>query len=245
MNTMIKRLSAVAVALIALSSGQSVMAAAWSNAAGAAPSGHFSWTGGGDLNGLFGSPIVTANDRFVFNTGAGFGISDTTPGDAFAATQGDTVSWDLHLSPGFQLTGVEVRVRGVYAVGGTGSYVDLVGTLSVTELSAQFPEPFPRTETGLVVASPNVFPITPGSGSLAGAYSGVSTVDVSFYSPMFDNDLHISFENLLTAFAGLNGNASLDQTFQSFEIEVSLVPEPATLSVLALCGIAVIRRRRR
>ena len=227
------------IATIALGSTQSVMAAAWTNAAGVAPSGHFTWSNGGDVNGFFGSPTVTLTDRFVFNVG-GFGVNDPA-GDASSTVQTDTVSWDLDMSPGFQLTGMEVRVRGSYLVNGVGSYVDVQGTLSITEFAAQGMNPNPRNwNAPIVLATPGPAPITSGQG----LYSGVSTIDISFEFPAPDDQLHISFANLLEAFAVAGGNASVNQQFQNFELEVMLIPEPATLSLLGLGAAALIRRRR-
>lgn len=244
MNKLTHKFAGIVLALsLSVVSAQSALAAVWSNSAGAAPSGNFTWSNGQDINGLFGNPIVTPNDRFVFNAG-GFGINDPTPGDAFSNTQSDTVSWDLHLTPGFQLTGMVVRAFGSYAVQGDGSYVDLLGTLEITEFEAQPGELGPRTRTGnFVAATPGAFPLVAPNYS-QGSYSGLAEIDISFEMPIFDNNLHISFANLLEAFAVADGNASLNQTFQQFTIEIELIPEPATLALVGLGAVALIRRRR-
>lgn len=228
------------MAALSLMTTASALAAPWSsNANGVAPSGHFSWSNGVSSNGHFDNPVVTPDDRFVFSVG-GFSANDTVV-DANPAFVDELVEWDLQVNPGFQLTGMEVRMSGVYSVRGVGSYVELGGAFNVDENGGLL-----RNFNGPIVTTPESFPVLGTSTPVTQAYTSVATIDVSFEVPMVDDSVHISFYNFLEAFrAGNFGHtASINEQFQQFEIEIALIPEPATLALLAMGSIALLRRRR-
>lgn len=236
---------AMAIAAVSLMGVQSVFAAPWSsNANGVAPSGHFSWDNGQTTNGFFDNPTVTPDDKFVFSVG-GFAANDTTD-DGVPVLVDETVSWDLHVAPGFQLTGMEVRISGVYTVRGVGSYVNTGALFEVEEFADQGGGA-PRVFTGPLTVTPEVMPAMGAAAPRTVNYSAVATVDVSFEVPMPDDDLHISFYNFLEAFragAGLGHQASINEQFQQFEIEIALIPEPTTLALVGMGAVVALRRRR-
>jgi len=58
--------------------------------------------------------------------------------------------------------------------------------------------------------------------------------------------LHLSVTNTLVAISdGAGGTASIQGNFVLLGIAVTVIPEPASMSLLALGGLAVLRRRRR
>jgi hypothetical protein len=210
----------------------------WYQSYGTAPSGHSTYDSGQDLNGLFGDPDLDY-DTFVF-TSASFGVSAQ---NGLSDHQSDTVSFNVHLLPTFTLTILEVRAYGDYLLHGIGSTVNLSATLQLQEFAAQAPEPLPRTFTDSLTTTPETFPLTSEGDLLQGTYAGVATVNVATELPGVDNDLHIEFTNILDALAAQVGDANLNLVFQPARFEITLIPEPATLSLLMLGGLALLRRR--
>ncbi len=215
-------------------------------ASGTAPSGHFSWTAGGDEYGLFGNPIVTGDDRFVFNT-ASMGVDASFGGTDH---EEDTVSFDLHMAGGWSLTRMVVDAHGSYYVKGDSagdkSWVNIQAGLSIVEFAAQAPFPDPRDFSAGLTATPLPFPIEDaGVGEATqGVWGGDAEVDLSFVMPEPDDDLHVSFANILDALASATGTAQGNLTFEQVQFEIVLIPEPSTLALLAIGGLALIRRRR-
>lgn len=225
------RYLAVVGAVVVLVSGGATQAGVWANPSGSAA--HFSYSNGQDLNGYFGEPFVWG-DTFYF-TAANFVVNAQNGGTQAIA---DTVSFDIQLNPDFALSLVRVRAFGSYNVQGQGSYVDLDAFGSVTELGG-----FNRTFGGAILPDPPVsFPIY---GDNSGVYSLSALVDVSFVLPPIHDSLHLSFSNDLLAYAAEGGNAVLDLRYQDLVFEVTLIPEPATLGLLAIPAVAILRRRLR
>lgn len=218
----------------------------WANASGTSTSGHFSWTNGRDDSGVFGSPIVTDDGRFIFNTGV-LSADDTTA-NGLPVVINDTASWDLLLSPGFIVTGAEVRMIGALTVRGVNSYVDFQSFLEISELAGQPPEA-PRTFTGSAHTTPINFPRFGSGVPQTANFSSVSTIDTSFIVPPLAADLHIRFHALLEAMKG--GPTELDAANievhgqgQGFEIEIRLIPEPTSAALFAIGAMMLLRRRR-
>lgn len=238
---MMMRLLTVGVGAIAvLLVGAQAQADPWTNPSGTAPSGHFTWDGGHDDYGYFNDPVVTPDDRFVFRW-ADMGVSVQ---DGASGSIGDSVYFNLHISPNYVLTGMEVRARGSWLVQGAGSQVNLTASLSLQEFDAQPGQPSPRTFSDYLTTTPVTFPVVyGGSQPNSGTWVGIAQEDINGLLPGVDDDLHISFSDLLEALAGPGGTAQLNLSFQQAEFEIVLIPEPATMLLLAIGGFALLRRR--
>jgi hypothetical protein len=238
---MMMRLLTVGVGAIAvLLVGAQTQAEPWANPSGTAPSGHFTWDSGHDDYGCFNDPTVTPDDRFVFRF-ASMGISVQ---NGVSDSVGDSVYFNIHIMPGYNLTQMEVRARGSWLVQGEGSQVDLSALLSIAEYEAQPGQPGPRTFSDELTTTPVTFPLAVGDGQPAsGTWAGLATEVLNGVLPGADDDLHISFADLLTALAGPTGTAQLNLSFQQAEFEIVLIPEPATLLLLTIGGFALLRRR--
>lgn len=223
---MVRKIAWGVALLAALGTTTPAWAGAWSTPSGDA--GDFTYSNGGDLNGNFGNPFVFPN-QFVFSTSfsvlASGGSSDS---------MGDTVSFDAVADPGLLFSGVTVTALGSYAVTGDGS-VDLETTLSMTEnggLARTFDDDL-NTDVA--------FPATSGQGT----WNGNAVVSVTTAFPTPHNDIHFELSTALEALSGAGGSAQLNVQFESLVIELSVIPEPTSLSLVAVAaGMLLIRRRR-
>jgi hypothetical protein len=234
--------SVVFMAVVCLSSA-SAHAVPWGNSSGTAPSGHFTWDSGYDLYGSFGDPTVSLDDKFVFDSiSMGVSAHNGHLSDSFS----DSVFFNVHISPSWNLQWVEVRAYGDFLVQGAESQVALSATLAVQEFEAQPPQPNPRTWTDALTTTPVTFPLTCTGPTLQGTWAGISSVYPPSYpsgpTPYADADLHISVTNVLNAVAAQNGLANLNLNFQQARFEI-ILPEPMSLLLLGLGAMALLRRR--
>lgn len=201
----------------------------WTNANGAATS--FTWTGGGSDNGRFGNPILVAGNTFSF-----------TPEDFRAesvngspANVSDRLQVDLHALPGLGFTGILIREGGDYGLLGTGQ-VSAGGLLTVEDLDQA------RNAQDPLAVSPGM-PVVSGTGAWD------ATAGVAFPPPMPGNawtNIRLILQNDLAAVSDPGSIAFIQKKFlgESLIVEI-LVPEPAVLTLLALCAPFTIPHRRR
>lgn len=221
------------VAAAAMALAPAAQAGVWGVPSGSAQD--FSYSNGQDINGLFGDPFIAGNQMFFlgtnFQANATAGTSDSVS---------DTVSFDIDINPGLVLSYVTVTAFGSYSVTGDGSSVSVSADLSIDELGGMS-----RSWNGSLLTDPVAFPVVSSGPSLTGAWSGVADVDVSFLIPQAHDLLHIEMENVLSALAVAGtGAAEINEQFQDIKFDFVFIPEPATLALLGLGGLVLLRRRR-
>lgn len=192
----------------------------------------FTYSNGGDLNGLFGDPLII-NDAFFFTTAFSVIAND----GAAPPPLGDTLSVDLLADPGLKFGSVSVSASGSYSISVDGS-VDVSASLSMTENAGLLRTFGPAP----LITSPVTFPIsTPGGGN----FTGSALVDVEMVFPVPSDDINISLTNNILAISGPGGSAEVNIQFQDLSLTFNLIPEPASASLMVLGFLALARRRRR
>lgn len=198
-------------------------AAPWSNSNGSGTG--FSWTNGHDDNGLYGSPLLSGGNTFVFfpsnyraeSIGAG------------AQSTEDRMEVTITLDPGFTLTAIQVVEFGDFELTGENASVQHIATIGVDELA-----PLNRN-----FSAPLNNNFTAGSGT----WESNGTLDVSAVAPGI-TEFTLALDSELIAIAGAGEIASIEKSLSAGQIQITLIPEPATLALLGIGGLAAIRRRR-
>ena len=218
----------------------------------APPSGEcasFTYENGQNDTDLFGSPSYFGGDTLVFRNAAFEAeADDVNPMDLAA----DTMDVDLYakLDPvegQLKFIGIEILVRGDYNITDPGS----TGNNSVT---ADFDM---AGSVAMLPSSPPEHPMGPFSGGFeftesaptGGATAWMETagldqpVALAFAVPPV-TQLHLSVNGSFLAVSdGQGGTAGITGSLQLLEITAIVIPEPASLSLLAFGALALLRRR--
>jgi hypothetical protein len=250
MNAMLRK-GVVCAAAVAMLSAVPAVAGPWAQPGGAGQgfgySQSFSFANGQDVNGLFGEPFLdSANDTFYFFESA-FQVTSQNGG---SSSQFDEVSLDVYANPGLTFSLMRVTANGSFNAGGGGASneVDLSAILSLTELGANDMYDGGGGDDGRDFSG-DMVAITDDGGTFpksndAGTWNGLATVDVTVVFPVPDDAIHVSMSNDVIAITTAGGTAEIDVQYQDLKIEFQLIPEPASLSLLAVGALALVRRRR-
>ena len=215
---------------IALAIGFAVQANAaivpWSNPNGVAPG--FVWANGHNDTNLFGSPTVVGN-QFIF-TPSNF-IANSNNG--VSGTAHDTTQVDITLNPGFVLQQINVFELGDYQISGAGS-VNAGGTLVLTDLINGGLPSF-----GSLITNPAMPVSTPTAG--AAIWTGSATAALGPNTTSF----RLTLDNILNALSAQGGASFIEKKFASGVVVEIIIPEPATLGLLAVGAPMILARRRR
>ncbi|MCB9855839.1 MAG: PEP-CTERM sorting domain-containing protein [Phycisphaerales bacterium] len=182
---------------------------------------------------LYGAPIRDGN-RLIFTplTFASFasnGAADTTSG---------TLSMIIRADVGQFLTSIFIRETGDFSLLGVGTpatSATINGLLTITEL-APGSAPTITSTLGVMPAAPYALP-----ADMAGEFVATTEIDVS---GLGFTEVVLNFNNNLQT-TSENGTVSFIQK-KTVVITVNPeIPEPATLSLLAISGVVLLRRRTR
>ena len=244
MKPAVERMAVCGVAVVGLILFCSeAQAGYWTVPSGTVPSGHFTYDDGHDVGGSFGDPIISTTsqgyDKFTFRQ-AVLGVSSQ---NGIASDLDAAVLFNIHMLNGNGIQSMEVRAYGTYLVQGVGSTVDLDATVNLTEFAAQPGQSSPRFWQDALTPNPISFPLTCTGPTLQGSWNGVATAIIPAVMPGADDDMHVSAENILHALSSVDGVANLNLTFQQLTLEITFIPEPATFALLAIGGLALLRRR--
>lgn len=221
------RLVACALGAVLVSAAGASAQVAWSNPNGTAS--FFTWSGGQNDTGLYGSPVLVGGDTFVF-----------TPSDFVArsingagAEAHDRLQVDLIANPGFRFSAIDIQEIGDWAVLTQGS-VSATGQLTIEDnLIAG------RSAVGPLITNPT-FPITtPGFDS----WTGDAGVDLGAAGPSWTH-IRLIVENNLIAISAPGSSTFIQKTFTGAGVSITIVPAPASAALLGLGGLVAARRRR-
>jgi hypothetical protein len=238
MNAMLRK--ALVCGVVGVCAAAPAVAGPWSDPSGTSNS--FSYANGGDINGNFGDPFLSASEDTFYFINANFQVNAA---NGATDQQVDEVSFDVFANPGLQFKLIRVTANGSYAATGPGpNEVDLSAMLALTELGAN--EQYDggagddgRMWTGNLDTAPS-FP----KSNAQGDWSGLATVDITFEFPIPDDSLHVSMANDVIAITGAGGSAQINVQYQDLKIELVVIPEPASLSLMGIGVLALLRRRR-
>jgi hypothetical protein len=201
---------------------------AWSNPNGAAE--NFTWSNGYNTDSnLFGSPSWFSGDNLYFMDSSFVAAASDTDTNV---TVTDTMNVDLLANPTMKFLSIAIYEYGDYSITGDTSNA-VSADLGMTGTTAGHPNS-PWTDS---------FSFN-SSGADSASWDSNAELLMTFAVPDVTG-LHLEVSNTLVAVSdGAGGTASITGNFVLLGISVEVIPEPATLSLLALGGLAALRRRR-
>lgn len=191
-------------------------AALWTPSSGI--SGLISYSNGQDLNGHFSNP-QTGEEQFVFADPTEFAA--TSPAGPTTIT--DTLSFDVSVPGGYQITQVHAQIAGDYSV--LGSPASVIYTATLVLNGGMYSSPVLLTPAS---------PVSSGDGEFSGTTSILLPPGVS--------SLSVAFTGTLQAIAS-TGATSLVQ-IKNAQISFNVIPEPASLGLISGVGALLLHRRR-
>jgi len=219
----------LATAVVMCMSAGAIGAVSWGTPSGSAD--NFDWANGqnSDTN-YFGDAFWFGGDILYFFSN--FDVA--SPGGA--TSKSDTLDVDLAAKTGMKFTNVDIRLYGDYNITDPNSTGGNSVTADFDMTGTKAGHPMSPWTDGFVFTTNVPTPSVTGWNDSA-SLALLSIPDVT--------DLHLSVSgSTLVIDDGHGGTASLTANIQEMEMRFTLIPEPASLGLLALGGLAAFRRRR-
>ena len=224
-------ISGAVVAAMMLGASSALAGTVW----GGGSADDFTYSNGHDDNGHFGVPLVDGNS-FYFMTDFLVNSQDGEAVSGYEETQTDTVYFNVQANTDRQFSFLRIYAFGDYAVtGDTNNSVEAAAGLSITETGGMM-----RNWSGPLATSPT-FPVY---GTDSGIWDGVAVVDFAFMLPVPHDNIDVALSTDVIAITTEGGSATINAQYDELQIEFITIPEPASLSILAVGGVALLRRRR-
>lgn len=188
----------------------------------------FTYTNAQDVNGSFGMPIPAGDDIFFpFAT-----FSASASGGNPNVMDSDTLDMDLQANVGLRFDQITLITNGTRTITGTpgANSVEAIGTLDILGTAG---DAFVGND------GYNFFDDQPGA---AGAFWSESAGIVIPFGTQV-TELHLTVSQLLNAVA-TDGTSQITATFEIVGVAISVVPEPSSMALIGLGGLALLRRRR-
>ncbi len=203
------------------------------------------FTYSGTAFGAFGAPInVATNGTFTSLTFSNAAFFTSTTGNPSAT--GD-LEIDLVMQPGITVGGVIVALSGNWQVSGEGATADIGASWTATDMDFNIPvSAQTQNNPGFVNSAGVDFPIVFGQGPASGSFTGFAATPIGglFAGDNIRIDLNAFAESLVAPGGAPDASAQANLLASALTIDVFLIPEPATISLLGLGAVALIRRRR-
>jgi hypothetical protein len=211
------------VILLALVAVQQCDAIPWSGS-----NSNFSWANGGSENGLFGNPLTGTGNTFTFRPLGLEAIS--LDGEDLSTFGCDTLNFDLHANSGYGFQTILIEESGDYEIDGIGT-VAAEGNLSIVNLDTNATLPFQPSQ---------LFLFTSDSPAQSTWY-GSAQVSI----PTSWTNIKVTFINALSATTTGDGSfASIANKDSAVTISVVQIPEPATICILGVSALSLLRRKK-
>jgi len=204
------------------------------------PSGNtndFTFNNGNTDNQLFvpagGDPVVTATGLLFFPSG--FAAQSA---NGIAQITRDTLRFDIHVKPNKQLAAFSINEFGDYSILGTGvqTAVKAFGAVFLTNLDTG------DVRSDSLITVPAALSGATGVTSGQGQWTGSELIA---NIPAGWKNIRVVLNNELHAGSDQGTSSFIEKKVVTPGIEINIIlPEPASLSMLALGGLLISRRRR-
>ena len=198
-------------------------AASWTNDNGAGV--NFTWQNGQSVNGLFDNPRLDGlGNTFIFAPPA---FESSSFSDSLLVM--DTLEFELIAAPGYIITQINIHESGEYLLLGNG-FINVTGQLTITDLDTE-------------LTSNTLMELTPGMPVISEGYNEWSGLAV--ITGLNSSRIRVSVSSSLFTSADDGSYALVRKTAFNIPVTLQLIPEPATVALLALGSIIFIGKKRK